>query len=414
MMHSTGTRIYSILATASAVEPAILLRSHPQGIVEDELDLLVRTYRSTAYARAVEKSLRSNEKVIYLKRHRLATRLILIGVQDAGPLRLDIRGPILKHRRVFLYFNDVRKAGTHTRYGVTVPDPLVEAALLLRRNEMDGRELSAKHVAILNRAERPEDPSSVVHAGKARREEKVARHEGGRWRFRFLSRRVSWWIHQAVGKVLRTRNRRESSRIALHGVDGVGKSTAAAELAKLLTADGITTSVYHYFACQTILPDHQASRRNEEVGGSVSSGPYATRRLDAVMRAPCAAPLRLFFTGLFVMRSWPKLSGANSQISIHDRFIFDYVDKTLKKGWAWSPSEARFVARISAALAHTFVLVAEPEIVASRKGELSVEQIESLQESYHQLFPDERIVNCSEVNSRELARLLRERWQRGL
>jgi thymidylate kinase len=170
------------------------------------------------------------------------------------------------------------------------------------------------------------------------------------------------------------RDKRVSSggvNIVLYGPDGVGKSSAAAGLARALRTLGVphgAVRTYHAF-----IETDRLEARSESIGTAVKARTYGWASQPTVRS--------LLLIGAYVKRLWLLTSRVRpwvqaGGIAIHDRYLVDVFLKSWKSQPRASTRLERVLSRTAPPDDLVFVLRAGSRVVNDRTGELSPAEVE--------------------------------------
>ena len=360
----------------------VLIRHDPLGFAtQAEVDILVDDFRCGRFLRALYAEAGDEWEISLTRFHPTSIDVLLVFQPSPKHfIRLDVRGPVLKRGGIFLRMGDIVGETSTNDKGLPVVSTKREVELIRQRNQIDGRPFSPKHERIL-----------AGLGGKGLRDTQGINQLRHPVRAHFI--RYLGWPVRAYSVLVLARYRSLGKTIALHGVDGAGKSTVASTLGTTLSGLGYRTEVLHYFERTA---ENPPSKRGLTKGKKGFTGALIY-------------PLKLFW---FIARGLLKNLRMANQVDyiIHDRFFFDYFDKTEKKGFSW-PSGLKFlVAILEKNFFIPIVLTVSPSVAHTRKEEMSLDQIVEKQKDYVFFLGAERIINGDGKSPQELADAIARDW----
>jgi thymidylate kinase len=266
----------------------------------------------------------------------------------------------------------------------------LERSLLLARNEADGRDPSPRHLRILDRTR--------VDSGGAHSDATHGIRALSRWtgdpgisdRLTRSRRTVVYGVHALLGRVGSTGS---GLNVVFYGPDGVGKTTQANLLAAFFRRVGVRkVDVFHH------LTGAGGSLRAQGKAYSAKARVYQMTRGSATTSLLVTVSyLKKLLAVLFTVR--PLLR--KGHVVLHDRYLLDVFQKLLKSKGVRMVLPERLLPKLGLREPLVMVLYAPPEVILSRTGELSEDQVVA---SYDQLraclgFAGRRVAGWTEIDA---------------
>lgn len=386
-MRSFDHEMKNLIAALASHVDFTLLRHDPLGFQnKSEVDVLVDDFRCGRFLRLLRAEACSQWKVILTRFSPTSADLLVISRSYPDHyIRLDVRGPVVKQNRVFIRLRDILDDVAKNVHGVPVLKTKREIELIYKRNSIDSRPASAKHFRILDQSRVAIPPVAHFKTSSG-------------YSIRDVVIRMMKLPARAYSLFVMARYRSFADSIVLHGVDGAGKSVVAMELGRLLEGQGFRVEVVHYFqsaANRPQMPEKAAQTRRKFL-----------RALPPWMKLVA-----------FLVRGLIRNLRRSNQFDfiIHDRFLYDYFDKTEKRGLMWPNWLKRLVATIEKKTSSPVALIVDPEVANRRKNEMTPPLIRAKQQEYARMLGPELLVLVNSETPQELAALiLREKVRRSV
>lgn len=384
-MHASGTA-FVLLRYSPAFSPR-----------EFELDILVPRRSKDAFVSGLLSRLPPTVSCIAIKWGLTGVRLVLAQASDnaantISALVLDIRELIVKNGAILAEYATVVREERAEEDGLPVPDRCTQAALLIARNVWAQRELSARHRDILTRGWGGDVlarlPEFLVTSSGATYEAALVNATMIRPP---LSRRARQPVvllrtfarHLSRSYLCTGRNR--PSVLAIHGPDGIGKTTAAATAAAWLAAPKVRILAQH-FTGKEITTEYLGRQRQRAAARPPQ--PVRTATWWEIAQRVLLFPARhvQFLRDLRRKRRY--------DIVVYDRFSFDHLHKghalliapSLKLRIAAAGRRIRLSDRVS-----NVVLSTDAARIAERKPEMTADQIAMYFQSARVYFGDDAV-----------------------
>jgi len=241
-----------------------------------------------------------------------------------------------------------------------------ERALLLVRNELDGRQPSPRHMAIMTDRTTGDLSEAMRVLGWRVTDSDgspIARATTGR-----LTRAVSSLRYSIRAIYGRARQRTVGLNVIIYGPDGVGKSTQAQLIADFFKRVRIRkVHTYHHLV------------ENGSVGSPMSGGAQVAKARAykrASRRSTAGAVILLSYLKklwIVVTRLRPRMRIGHA--FVHDRYLLDVFQKSFKTHGRRVYRLERFLSPLTPTEPHVIVLAASPQVVAGRTGELTTGEV---------------------------------------